>query len=274
MSQLDAVCVFHKGCMDGLASAHVVRKYLPDIELAARSYGDPPPEVEGRLVYIVDYSFTQEEMAKIKELAQNVIWLDHHKTSVEESVALGWGTVDTEECGATLTWKTIFPDKELPPILAYVKDRDLWQWQLENSREISEALKEKFLSPNAEPFKKDLLAINPKDLVERGTKLVKLKASRVATNCARGVEIMFEGHKTWTVNCYNDVSEVGERIYEKMGYAIALIFWKDKATWIYSLRSKTVDVSQIAKKRGGGGHPGAAGFQSKNLIAEINYLDE
>lgn len=37
-------------------------------------------------------------------------------------------------------------------------------------------------------------------------------------------------------------------------------------TWSYSMYSKTVDVSVIAKKYGGGGHMGAAGFNSDKLL--------
>ena len=39
-------------------------------------------------------------------------------------------------------------------------------------------------------------------------------------------------------------------------------------TWTYSMYSKTVDVSEIAKKYGGGGHKGAAGFNTNRLIFE------
>ena len=39
-------------------------------------------------------------------------------------------------------------------------------------------------------------------------------------------------------------------------------------TWKYSMYSKTVDVSNIAKKYGGGGHKGAAGFNMDKLIFE------
>lgn len=39
-------------------------------------------------------------------------------------------------------------------------------------------------------------------------------------------------------------------------------------TWTYSMYSKIVDVSNIAKKYGGGGHRGAAGFNLDKLIFE------
>jgi len=40
---------------------------------------------------------------------------------------------------------------------------------------------------------------------------------------------------------------------------------KQNGTWTYSMYSKTVDVSNIAKKYGGGGHKGAAGFNMDKM---------
>jgi oligoribonuclease NrnB/cAMP/cGMP phosphodiesterase (DHH superfamily) len=45
-------------------------------------------------------------------------------------------------------------------------------------------------------------------------------------------------------------------------------FWYENGQWIYSLYSnnENVDCSEICKKRNGGGHRGAAGFQTNNVI--------
>ena len=49
------------------------------------------------------------------------------------------------------------------------------------------------------------------------------------------------------------------------------MYWREKDHWVNSLRSKspTVDVSAMAKKRGGGGHAQAAGFTTLNLLKEL-----
>jgi nanoRNase/pAp phosphatase (c-di-AMP/oligoRNAs hydrolase) len=50
-------------------------------------------------------------------------------------------------------------------------------------------------------------------------------------------------------------------------YDILLLFSTGNGrTWSYSIYSETVDVSEIAKKYGGGGHKKASGFQSKKLL--------
>ena len=47
----------------------------------------------------------------------------------------------------------------------------------------------------------------------------------------------------------------------------------DGDKWTVSLYSTSVDVSEIAKKYGGGGHKGASGFHCKELpfMKEKNY---
>ena len=49
----------------------------------------------------------------------------------------------------------------------------------------------------------------------------------------------------------------GERMDK---YDICMAFEFDGAKWVIGLYSKTIDVAEIAKKHGGGGHTNAAGF--------------
>ena len=58
----------------------------------------------------------------------------------------------------------------------------------------------------------------------------------------------------------------GEDIYNT--YPICVVFAYDGEYYEYTLYSsdKNVDCSKIAEKFGGGGHKGAAGFRSKELV--------
>ena len=49
-------------------------------------------------------------------------------------------------------------------------------------------------------------------------------------------------------------------------YDILIPFSFDGHQWHYSLYSQTIDVSEIAKKYGGGGHKAASGFTWDNLL--------
>ena len=52
-------------------------------------------------------------------------------------------------------------------------------------------------------------------------------------------------------------------------YDMFIGFSYNGKSWNYSLRSTKVDCSQIAMKYGGGGHKGASGFSTDELILEI-----
>ena len=45
-----------------------------------------------------------------------------------------------DRSGAMLGWRYMHPGQEPPPLIGYVQDRDLWRFELPNSREISAAL--------------------------------------------------------------------------------------------------------------------------------------
>lgn len=259
------IIISHKNCLDGAAAAAVVKRRYPASEVVFRNYGEAPPDVKGRDLFIVDFSFPAETMRKLKEEAASVTWIDHHKTALETQAELGWGKLSMEECGATLTWFELGIGS-MPPILPYIKDRDLWQWSLKDSKAISEALKDKFLSLGSPPFDLD---IDPQSLVEPGRELIRKMEERVKSNCNKIQVITLDGHRTGAVNCYTDISETGDRLVRELGYSAALMYWHSGKHWVYSLRGDTVDVSVMAKKRGGGGHVKAAGFHSTSLLPEL-----
>jgi hypothetical protein len=75
-------------------------------------------------------------------------------------------------------------------------------------------------------------------------------------------EIEFEGHRTLVVNGQCS-GELGEAIRLKgytIGYCYVEAEQNGELMTFVTLYSDQVDVSKIAKKFGGGGHAGAAGF--------------
>jgi hypothetical protein len=55
--------------------------------------------------------------------------------------------------------------------------------------------------------------------------------------------------------------------YHAMGYDGIICFWFKKDRWMFSVYNKNgqLDCSEFCKKRGGGGHKGAAGFQVDHI---------
>lgn len=248
--------------MDGRASAAVIERKHKNSQFVAMNYGDELPDLKDKKVYIVDFSFPAEVMQTIREKAADVVWLDHHATSVAIQEKLGWGTIKNEECGATLTWKTLFPEEELPSILTYIRDKDLWIWKEKDSRAVSESLADMF---RGDDFS-GLLSTNPNDLVDKGRLLLARKHERVLAACARGFTTQLNGSSAFAVNSDKDASDIGDHINAKIGFPVAVMFHFNGKVWVYGLRSLSVDVSAIAQKYGGGGHKQAAGFSSPDLV--------
>ena len=138
------ICLYHRNCLDGSAAAAVIALLEPTCEFLPVQYGSPPPRVEGRNLFVVDFGFPIEQMRALRAQAREVVWIDHHASQVATHQALGWGIIDTSECAASLTWRTLFPGKPEPPVIAYVRDKDLWKWELPASRAIAAGLMRNF----------------------------------------------------------------------------------------------------------------------------------
>jgi len=82
-------------------------------------------------------------------------------------------------------------------------------------------------------------------------------------------EVLFEGYRVLMVNAPSRfVSLLGHRLAARQG-PFAIIWHYREGRFKLSLRSDgSVDVSELAARYGGGGHPGAAGF----ILPQSDFL--
>jgi hypothetical protein len=88
------LCVSHALCDDGFAAAWVVRRALgaDNVEFYPGVYGQNPPEVTGRDVVLVDFSYKRPVLEAMAEKAKSIITLDHHKTAEADLSDFGLGS--------------------------------------------------------------------------------------------------------------------------------------------------------------------------------------
>lgn len=157
MSQSKVICYYHGACLDGTTAAWVVSKKFPDVVTIEAFYQEPVKEYPGKddTVIIVDFSYPYDEMVKIIDSCKEVIHIDHHVPAFEtiERLVLKYGVVDKYHpvfnesfSGAGLAWKHFF-NKEgdvgtFPKIVQYVQDRDLWKFNLPESKHFTMGLAE------------------------------------------------------------------------------------------------------------------------------------
>jgi len=165
------ICIYHGNCADGFTAAWAVWKRFGDeVQYIPGVYGESPPDVKGKNVVIVDFSYKRAVLEEMAKSAYSILVLDHHKTAESDLVQGGIFTAmskwtdrldwpryeenlmqdemenagcriytvfDMERSGAGITWDFLHPNDARPNIVRYVEDRDLWRFTLDQSREVN-----------------------------------------------------------------------------------------------------------------------------------------
>lgn len=254
--------------MDGITAAWVANQFLDNAELRPMGYSQQPPtdlDVQDRDVYVVDFSFKREDCERIASLASSIKILDHHKSAQKELKGLPYAEFDMDRSGAGMTWD-FFSDSSRPWLVNYVEDRDLWRFKLPHSKEINAgiATTERTIDAWEKLFHMGRDATYE---LGKGALAFEAMCARNAANTVRSVE--FEGSEIPFVNTQYELASVTAGLLaETAPFAVAWFQLPD-GRFQYSLRSRGedgVDVSEIAVKRGGGGHKNAAGFITDLLL--------
>ena len=293
------VVIYHDKCMDGFTAAWAIWKRWGDApEYVARNYGmDPPELLTGKHVLIVDFSFPRailDDMVNEAGVASVVI-LDHHKTAQADLEPFRFtesspGAIapddvtgmlrdlaelnrppilalfDMERSGAGLAWDFANSDAELrlsrPMLVNMVEDRDLWRFDL---GECSKFLHLALTSGEVTFQRWDAADQNIDTFVERGQAIAAYRDMLVAEIAERATVMVIDGEYGMGVDCpYSLASDVCHHLLQEWPdtrFAAAIV--RGEQSISYSLRSQDnrADVSELAKKFGGGGHRNAAGFK-------------
>jgi uncharacterized protein len=266
------LCIYHGNCADGFTAAWVVRKALgsDEVDFHAGIYQNAPPDVEGRDVILVDFSYKRPVLEQIRNRAASVIILDHHKTAEADLRDLS-GVVsvfDMNRAGARITWDYYFPGQEPPKLLLHVEDRDLWRFALRKTREIQASV---FAYPYE--FKVwdflmgadlDQLAIEGEAIERKHFKDIRELVGVVTRRMNIG------GYNVPIANLpYTLTSDAGHLLAKEGNEPFAGCYWDTPQGRVFSLRStdEGLDVGEIAKQYGGGGHRNASGFRLSYIEA-------
>ena len=139
--------LFHGGCNDGFCAAWIYRRYVnPHTEFKAVQYNTDPPATAGRDVVILDFSYEREQLTAMRDRARSLLVLDHHETAAEALAGLDYCVFAQDKSGARMTWEYFFDPRsevridDVPWLVSYTEDRDLWRWALPDSKAVNAAL--------------------------------------------------------------------------------------------------------------------------------------
>jgi len=260
---MKTIVIYHASCSDGFCAAWLLHKVYPDAEYMPMQYGDPVPVIRERQLFIVDFSFPRDDLIELNT-HNDLVVLDHHTTAQVNCEGLDFCTFDMDKCGAELTLgyvkdKYNIPiDNNVQTLVDYVGDRDLWKWKLPKSKEVNAAIR----SYSFDFDVWDTFTIN--NLMSDGEAIERYRRGLIQNHVKHAQTVSFAGYTVQMVECttMEVSSEIGHEICD--GYPFGIIYSNkyDKRIRTYSLRSNGdgVDVSEIAKRFGGGGHKHAAGF--------------
>lgn len=284
--------VFHHNDPDGHCAGAIAYRYgrqrakFSDIVLIECDHGQNislDVIQPGDTVVIVDFSFKPDQMQKIIKVAgkQHVIWCDHHVTAKDYGYDNIPGKRDFEDkgyAGCECTWLYFYPEVSIPPAVTLVGDYDAWRLQhKEDSLAFFEGLKlldtrpmsaiwEKFLYPSGNSGVSSIVFAGcpeVEEVIDNGRLCMRYRDAICSRARRNAYETEIDGHRAIAFNISGYGSQAFGPLFDEYPYAIAYSHNGDMFT--ATIYSKHEDASVIAKKFGGGGHKGAAGFRCKEL---------
>jgi uncharacterized protein len=270
------LCIWHGNCQDGFGAAWAVRHALGEdnVEFYPGVYQESPPDVTGRDVLLVDFSYKRPVLEAMAQAARSVCVLDHHKSAMEDLAGLpepfDWGTgdewpnlcalFDMDRSGAGLTWDYLNQGPR-PRLIDHIEDRDLWRFKLPNTRQISAAL---FSYPYDFKIWDTLMVMDLNLLSLAGTAIDRKQQQDIANLLPVVKRAMVIGGIFMPVANLplTLTSDAGHKMATEAD-GIAACYWDTPEGRVFSLRSTDdgPDCQAIAVKYGGGGHAHAAGVR-------------
>ena len=264
--------LYHASCSDGFCAAWIYRRFVdPKADFRAVQYGSQPPSVAERDVVVLDFSFPRSQLLEMKGQATSLRVLDHHQTAAADLEGLDFCVFDLEKSGARLAWEHFSPlapepADEIHWLVDYTEDKDLWRWKLSDSRAVNAAVGS---YPRVFGVWDRMAQRQPGELVVEGNAILRFQDRLIRPRVKNHAWASIGGYRVPVTNSTCLSSEIGNALAEGQPFA-AVFFITTDSKVVYNLRSNTrdgVDVGEIARQYGGGGHRHAASFIAEAMLS-------
>lgn len=299
--------IHHSADYDGIFCREIAHKFLPDAELIGWDFADRPLTLKHDCdtLYVMDLpcdkpfgfdltglAMKDDEPVKEYRLGSfstvNLIWIDHHKSSIEshptnipgyriDGVAacrLVWQWFNRQipiNEGAILPAKKDFIDRKVSEPLAVrlAGEYDIWDHRGDGDLEFQFGL------DSEEGLRWDWLLVEQpqyaQQIIAQGKCAMACYKKRDADIMrSRSFMVEFEGLKFLALNTARCNSNTFAALDKpETGHDALLGFFyngkKFTLSFYHAAHRKEIDLSKIAVKYGGGGHKGACGCQMDKL---------
>ena len=278
-------CFYHSADLDGHSSGAIVKRKYPECEMIGINYGQEFPweKIEEReIIFMVDFCLQPFcDMDRLNSMCK-LIWIDHHKTAIDAAHKAGFmayeQSLEVGKAGCELTWVYIYSHLAIPEGVYLLGRYDVWDLTahpdimafqygmrlhedtLPDSKIWDFVLDKHNLSFRNRTCENGAIVLNYQ----------KSQSAKYANTCAFDTEI--NGLPAVAMNVGLANSQMFESVFDLEKHKIMMPFvWKD-GKWtvsLYTVNETGLDVGEIAKLYGGGGHKQAAGFQCSELPFSI-----
>jgi oligoribonuclease NrnB/cAMP/cGMP phosphodiesterase (DHH superfamily) len=222
-------------------------------------------------VVFVDIAPPLEPLRRLAEHAVQITILDHHVSARDRyesdpglcNAFQQAGHVvhfDLSHSGAVLAWRHFHPNAEIPALLRYVEDQDLWSWKLPDSEEVNAAIGS---YPRSFEVWDRLDASSVEQLAAEGVPILRAQRIEVEQALRHTHPISLGRIRVEAVDARCHRARIGHELASRARYgtpcgAVYRLTGTQVDVSIYSVDD--FDVSKLAADFGGGGHRNASGF--------------
>lgn len=286
------VCIYHSRDLDGWMSGAIVKLKYPDAIMIGWDYGQPYPNLnqyaldadsnnELFSIIMVDVSFPMPLMESLLN-QYGVTWIDHHASAINERRQYFTtgnpfkGLQFSDYAACELTWMYLFDGEHMPELVRLLgrydcfghkgtaEERRVLEFQYGARMIITDVTTALINLKMAVDFGEVVCT----DIWKDGVAIYNYLCTEAKSSYKKIFPIVLDGYRFACINQerFNPIN-FGIN-YHNDGYDGFACFWYSGGKFTYSLYNDngSVDCSVIAKNRGGGGHKGAAGFVTDEMI--------
>ncbi len=269
--------IYHDADMDGICSGAILHQAMGGI-LLPHDYGrdfDLNQIESGSRVIMADVSLPYDQMKWLNEHT-NFIWIDHHISAIKEMKNLNIaGHRDTKRAACELCW-TFCYETPMPRAVCLLGRYDVWDHSADpNILAFQYGIRMQEYDPTACYWERllgppEISEPMVEKMITNGEILLSYESAQNAEKIKKLARpLNFAGLRFICANAPMTGSKIFDSVMDYDKYDAMLTWYinsDNKARVSMYTEKEGLDLSLIAKHFGGGGHPGACGFEPKHIL--------
>ena len=258
--------LYHSMDLDGWSCGMILKR--AGYQVIPYTYGDPLPVPLSEIAVIADVSLPASQMCSWSNAVENALWFDHHAPIIKEVTCnSAWkGTLIRSSLGCCESVLAHFPLKDVYGNISLAARYDVWDFSYPGDmvplyHQFGWRAKVTFGDIDATHW-----FVDPYHYIQDGVVIAKYLQKQADYAASRAVErtLGLAEHPVKVI-----MGPATNPMITLTHKGIFVFVTMRKSGWAYSLRSSNdndVDLGELAKSFGGGGHAHAAGFWREGFI--------